>query len=208
MPRSIFYVDGFNLYYGSLKSGRYKWLNLERYFRLLRKDDDLVHVHYFTALIDGPWRHNQLDYLRALGTLQSTTAHLGSFKTKRVPCGVVGCTHHGDKRFPMREEKRTDVHIAVQMLCDAFEDNCDLLVLISGDSDLVPAIHAVKARFPQKKVVVYVPSRSPARGAAVELRGASDRHRTLPLGLLKAAQFPAVMVDRNGLALNKPTDWL
>ena len=39
--RSIIYVDGFNLYYGAIYNGPYKWLNLERYFQMLRPDDDV-----------------------------------------------------------------------------------------------------------------------------------------------------------------------
>ena len=42
MPqRSNIYVDGFNLYYGVLRATPHKWLDLERYFRLLRQADDI-----------------------------------------------------------------------------------------------------------------------------------------------------------------------
>ncbi len=34
--RSVVYVDGFNLYYGAVKDSPYKWLNLQRYFQMLR----------------------------------------------------------------------------------------------------------------------------------------------------------------------------
>ena len=40
--RSIVYIDGFNLYYGALKGGPYKWLDLERFFRRLRNADGPV----------------------------------------------------------------------------------------------------------------------------------------------------------------------
>ena len=51
--RSIIYIDGFNLYYGALKDTKWKWLNLERFFTLLRQDDDIQVIKYFTALISG-----------------------------------------------------------------------------------------------------------------------------------------------------------
>ena len=39
--RSIVYVDGFNLYYGAIKHTRgRKWLDLWKFFRRLRPDDD------------------------------------------------------------------------------------------------------------------------------------------------------------------------
>ncbi len=67
MPRrTIVYVDGFNLYYGAVRGGPYKWLDLERYFKLLRKDDELRRICYFAALLDGPRRSSQAAYLRAL----------------------------------------------------------------------------------------------------------------------------------------------
>jgi hypothetical protein len=52
-------------------------------------------------------------------------------------------------------------------------------------SDLVPAVNRVKTRFPAKQITVYVPSRNPVRGAAVELRATADKNRDLPLNLLK-----------------------
>jgi len=56
-------------------------------------------------------------------------------------------------------------------------------------------------------VLVYVPSRNPVRGAAVELRSAADRHRNLPLAPLKHAQFPARIPDGGGGFIEKPSGW-
>jgi len=72
--RTIVYVDGFNLYYGAVRGGAHKWLNLQRFFSLLRPHDSISQIHYFTALVDGPTRPNQEVYLRALGTLLGTGA--------------------------------------------------------------------------------------------------------------------------------------
>jgi 6-hydroxy-3-succinoylpyridine 3-monooxygenase len=104
----------------------------------------------------------------------------------------------------MPEEKHTDVNIAIQMVVDAFDGACDKMVLVSGDSDRVPAIKRVKNRFPDITILVYVPSRNPTRGAAVEMRSNADHARDLPLQLLKIAQFPAKVVDGAGGYLQKP----
>ncbi len=64
--RSMIYIDGFNLYYGALKNTKWKWLNLERYFALLRQDDEIQTIKYFTALISGSHKPNQENYLLAL----------------------------------------------------------------------------------------------------------------------------------------------
>ena len=93
------------------------------------------------------------------------------------------------------------------MLDDAYQDRCDLLIVVSGDSDLVPAFEIIKTRFPEKQLLVYVPTRVSSRGAAVEIRGAADRNRTLPLKLLRAAQFPRQMSDGAGGTLTKPENW-
>ena len=53
-PRTAVYIDGFNLYYGALKGTSHKWLDLDRYFRLLRPNDDLQCIRYFTAMVTGP----------------------------------------------------------------------------------------------------------------------------------------------------------
>jgi hypothetical protein len=48
-PRTIIYIDGFNLYYGAVKGTPHKWLNLQRYFEMIRQNDDVVAIKYFTA---------------------------------------------------------------------------------------------------------------------------------------------------------------
>jgi uncharacterized LabA/DUF88 family protein len=93
------------------------------------------------------------------------------------------------------------------MLDDAYQQECDVQVLVSGDSDLVPAIHAVKRRFPSMITVAYIPARNPKRGAAVEIRGAADRDKTLPLALLRKCHLPAVIDDGSGNVICKPSEW-
>jgi len=205
--RSVVYVDGFNLYYGAVKGSPHKWLDLQRYFEMLRPHDDIQAVRYFTALIDGPRRRNQLAYVRALETLPLVEIVLGKFKMKQVTCQVRACTFTGTRRFTTQEEKRTDVNIAVRMLDDAYQNVCDRFVIVSGDSDLVPVVNEVKARFPDKEVIVYVPARSRVRGAAVELRAAADKDRVLPLEKLPHAQFPPRVPDGSGRVITKPADW-
>jgi 6-hydroxy-3-succinoylpyridine 3-monooxygenase len=101
------YIDGFNLYYGAVRGSAFKWLNLQRFFQLLRPADNIVQIHYFTALIDGPTRPNQVVYLRALGTLPLVNIVLGKFKKKQVRCSNSACTFTGDRLFEVPEEKRT-----------------------------------------------------------------------------------------------------
>ena len=206
-PRTFVYIDGFNLYYGALKGTPHKWLDLDHYFRLLRPNDDVQCIRYFTAMVDGPKKSNQETYLRALATTPVVTVVLGKFKNKRVKCSVSGCSYAGSRFFQTPEEKRTDVNIAVHMLDDAYRDLCDQILLVSGDSDLVPAVKMIATRFPGKHITVYVPAQHPTRGSAVELRTAAHRSRDLPLNLLPHAQFPATVADSTGDFIAKPGAW-
>ena len=50
--RVIAYIDGFNLYYCSLKNTANKWLDLVKLAEsMLQPGDELVAVNYFTAKI-------------------------------------------------------------------------------------------------------------------------------------------------------------
>lgn len=205
--RCIIYIDGFNLYYGALRSGRYKWLNLERYFQLLLPNDDIQQIRYFTAKVVGASAARQRAYLSALETLPLVDVILGKFKKKQTQGLCPTCPLPGPQYFSMFEEKRTDVNIALWMLRDALHDLCDRIVLVSGDSDLVPAIAMTKAHCPHKEVIVYVPAINASRGAAVELRAIADKDKLLPLQILKASQFPAEVMSSSGLVIKKPATW-
>jgi 6-hydroxy-3-succinoylpyridine 3-monooxygenase len=205
--RVIAYIDGLNLYYGVLQqTPAVRWLDVERLCKLLRPNDDLRLIKYFSAPVAGS--ADQAVYLRALATLPKVQVILGKFKRKNVKCRVPGCAHLSSKWFTVPEEKRTDVNIAVSMVDDAYQDACDHFVLMSGDSDLVPGLATVRQRYAAKTITVYVPSRNPIRAAAVELRTAAHRARELPLILLAKAQFPNSLPDGAGGTLNRPASWV
>ncbi len=207
-PRLIVYIDGFNLYYGAVRNTpRLKWLDLAKFCRILRPSDDIQRIHYFTAQVDGSTKAHQKEYWKALATTPQVNIVLGKFKKKRVACKVSACVHAGSKLFSTQEEKRTDVSIALAMLDDAYQGLCDHQVLISGDSDLVPAVALVRHRFPAMKTTVYVPSTNPVRGAAVELRASAAINRDLPLNLLAYAQFPNRIPDGAGGFVTRPAAW-
>jgi hypothetical protein len=80
-PRTVFYIDGLNLYYGAVRqTPAFKWLDIARYCKLLRPHDDIILIRYFSALITGPTRVNQEVYLRALATTPLVEVTLGRFK--------------------------------------------------------------------------------------------------------------------------------
>lgn len=205
--RTVVYIDGFNLHYGAIKGTSHKWLNLESYFTRLLPHDEIVAIKYFSAPVNGSAGVRQSAYLLALDTLPLVSIILGKFKQKTATCSVSACSFAGNRRYQTSEEKRTDVNIAVHLLDDAYRDVADKLVIVSGDSDLIPPIQMIRLRFPTKRIAVYVPANSVIRGAAVEIRSASHTNRTLPENLLSRSQFPASVPDGAGSFITKPPGW-
>lgn len=206
--RTIFYIDGFNLYYGAVKDTPYKWLNLEAFCRRLHPADSLVKVRYFTSLVVGATQPNQHRFWRALSTTPIVEITQGKFKNGTVECVHRECTFKGNRRFQKPQEKRTDVAIAVAMVDDAHQDRCDNLVLISGDSDLVPAVNLVRTNFPKKTVFVYAPTRGEEEDRrASELIKAAHIGRQLATKHLSDCQFPNEITDRYGRLTRKPESW-
>src|SRR3984885_676876 len=156
--RTIVYIDGFNLYYGAVKGTPHKWLNLDRYFSILLSNNDIRQIRYFTALVNGPPRARQLAYLDALATTPLVKIEYGKFKPKTIRCRCGDCPRSDEHHFPGVEEKRTDVAIAVRMLEDVVAGACDQVVIVSGDSDLVPGVEGVRRLAPRVRIVVYVPA--------------------------------------------------
>jgi 6-hydroxy-3-succinoylpyridine 3-monooxygenase len=208
---SIVYIDGFNLYYNALKDTKYKWLNLQKCFELIRTDDIIQEVKYFTSLLSPGWkREHQKLYIGALSTLSKVQIFYGKFKTKDIECQVPDCRYDGLKTFCIPVEKRTDVNIASHFVADtALRVDIDNLILVSGDSDLVPAIQTARIISPEKRIIVYVPIPENPLNELVssEIRKAADTHRNLPWAAIKNAQLEPVIVDETGRQFTKPECW-
>jgi len=163
MKRVIFYFDGLNYYKGLKdKAGidarwkNYYWLDFVAFCHqfLIEGQHQLVKVRYFTSPpVDREKRSRQSALLGANKLLHPNVfqVHSGNHQERLQSCRFC------KKTFAVFEEKRTDVGIAVQMVLDCLNDEVDMLVLVSADSDQIPTIQAINARFPQKTVKVYFP---------------------------------------------------
>jgi hypothetical protein len=194
-------VDGFNLYHGMKhKYGRrFFWLNLQALAgSFLVSDQRLMGVHYFTALVrndpDGGAR--QQTYLDALASLPLVDLHVGRFQEKTMSCS--GC----QRRWKSYEEKETDVAIAVQLVADAAQDLMDTAILVSGDSDLVPAIKTVRKVRPEVRIVAAFPPRR----VSVDVKDHVDGHFVIPRTKLRDAQL-ADIITVQGRPLKRPAHW-
>jgi uncharacterized LabA/DUF88 family protein len=196
------YVDGFNLYFG-LKAAhgrRWHWLDVEHLAEsLLKPHQQLEQVDYFTARVrnDPDAEQRQATYLDALS---AHCRHLriiaGRYQAKRQRCRVCHAV------WTVYEEKETDVHIAVTLTEDAALDRFDTALVVSADSDLCPAIDAIKRIAPQKRVIVAFPPKRHSHA----LQAAADAAFRIGDAKLRQAQLPNV-VPADGIKLRRPTHW-
>lgn len=209
MPiRTNVYVDGFNLYYRSLRGTPHRWLNLGKLARLLLPQHKINRIRYFTAIVssrpnDPTQAQRQQTYLRALQTVPDLSIHYGHFlsKTKRRP--LAHPPESGSRIVEVldTEEKGSDVNLATHLLLDGFEDDYEMAVVISNDSDLELPIRMSKIRL-GKQVGVFDPSRK----RSFTLFKAASWYRPLRQGPLSASQFPNTLSDTNG-PFTKPIGW-
>lgn len=201
MDRVIFFIDGFNLYHaisGSRQFRKYKWLNLKSLCSsFLSKREKLVDIFFFTAIYPGKMtrRQKHQNYLKALDLHNIKIMH-GEFKRKDKYC------FHCKKSYVGYEEKQTDVNIAIELFRQAVNDRYDTAFILSGDSDLIPAIKAVKLTFPDKIIKLVLPPGRKSESLKQEVNSfmrMKEKH-------LAANQF-SNEINLNGVILKKPEDW-
>lgn len=188
------YVDGFNLYHAMEQLGEplLKWVSIRSLVSsYLKEGDTLERVAFYTAY--NTWepgkRKRHLDYVRAL---QATGVDviLSQFAKVRKNCMAYGRT------CEFREEKRTDVAIATDMLSDCYERGIERILLLTADSDQIPAVEHIKRRFPGVSIYMIAP---PKRLSHARELGAVCHHRTeLTAGRIRDHRLPLEIRDDRG----------
>lgn len=101
------------------------------------------------------------------------------------------------------EEKETDVAIAIKMFEVFFLDECDSVVLVTGDTDLCPAVEAVTRNYPDKRVFCLFPYRRKnkdlARLVTKTFKVKAERY--------VQHQFSNPVVLADGTEIYKPQTW-
>ncbi|MCY3690683.1 MAG: NYN domain-containing protein [Chloroflexota bacterium] len=146
-------------------------------------------------------------YLRALATLPKVNIHYGLFVVRDVLMPLTDNPMPNNPaivRVTRTEEKRTDVNLATALLLDCFDNDCDEVVVISNDSDLIAPVTAVRQRF-GKSVGVISPQRSQRRSSALA-QAASWSYGTINRHHFANNQLPAQIADANG-TFTKPATW-
>jgi uncharacterized LabA/DUF88 family protein len=207
--RTNIYIDGFNLYYGSLKNTSYKWLDLNLFCKNILPKNNIHKIKYFSAKVvsrngnpDKPLR--QQIYWRALKTLPNLSIIEGSFITKPVRLPLLSTLYSKHPKIVevMRtEEKGSDVNLAVHLLNDAYKNDFDIAVVISNDSDLLESIKLVKTEL--KKAVGLI---NPCPTPSWALQPHVSFFKKVRPWVLKNSQFPDQISDDIG-NIQKPQSW-
>lgn len=165
------------------------------------KDKVPEEFYYFSALAyhrvpkdpDVVTRHlTFIDCLKDTGVI----VELARFKEKEVWCD--NC-----QKYQIRhEEKETDVALAVKLLELFYQDKCDTAILMTGDTDIAPAVRFVKRYYPKKTVGFLFPYRrknKELRKLAFGCKISKEQYQKY--------QFPATLTLADGSVRSKPATW-
>lgn len=156
-PKNVtVYFDGFNVYHAinMLKKPYLKWLNYRKLAEsFLNPNEERLHKCYLftslTTMTPEKTRRNQsiLDASRAVG-VEIIQAR---FKKTRKYC------KDNDRHCNFKEEKGNDVAIAVAMLADAYAGAAHRIILVTADTDQIPAVEHIRERFPGIEMSLFIP---------------------------------------------------
>ena len=143
--RVLVVIDGSNLYF-KLKDLKFKKLVEFGYANLIKslvdKKSSLKIKYYIGAVRTDSTK-------RSLKMFSNQRGLLANLKKQKIEY-FLGYLLKSDGTF---HEKGVDVQMVVDMLKGAYKNEYDQFLLVSSDSDIVPAIEAVEA---EGKEVVYV----------------------------------------------------
>lgn len=155
----IVYVDGFNLYYCSLKRTKYKWLNLMMLSQNLFPKDNIIGIKYYTARVSNKVSltapRDQQVYFNALNSIPNLDIVYGNFQqSEKIMHLATPLYLYPQPQYKLQptpssarvvkfEEKGSDVNLGVQLVRDAFQGKFERAVVITNDSDLKSAIEIV-----------------------------------------------------------------
>jgi len=199
MPaRTIVYIDGFNFYHAvdDLGEPHLKWVDLWALSeKLLRADQQLVGVKYFTAY--ATWRpasyRRHQRYVAALEA-RGVTPVIGRFKAKTVRCHAK-CRQN----YVTHEEKETDVNIGVHLMADALKDRFDRALVISADTDLNSAVELTRSEANGKRIDLVAPPGRKGRNSAALFE--------VTKGKIRSSLLPAQIQLSGGKVVNRPPEY-
>jgi hypothetical protein len=183
-----------------------KWLDIcslcRSYLPSIGGSAQVERIYYFSALAQhlkavDPGKISR--HRAFIQCLESTgiVVELGRFKPKEIWCNLC------KKLLIRHEEKETDVAISVRLLEVFIKDECDTAVLVTGDTDLAPAVRTARRLFPAKSICFLFPYKRKNR----ELDRLADRSFRIGRRSYARHQFPDLVQISRGRELRKPRGW-
>jgi uncharacterized LabA/DUF88 family protein len=212
MKRITFLVDGFNLYHSIRDVKKYtkancKWLDIsglcKSLIHLFGTDAEFKEVYYFSAIpyhIQASSPNKISKHKKYIKCLEDSGVNvvLGRFKEKEVYCDK--CKNYIIKH----EEKETDVSIGVKLLELFHTNSTDVIVMVTGDTDLIPAVTTSKKLFPDKDICFCFPYNRKNK----ELEKVSTRtNSVISSSQYIKNQFPDPYILKSGIEMSKPPAW-
>ncbi|WP_028315915.1 NYN domain-containing protein [Desulfatibacillum aliphaticivorans] len=215
MTKVNFLVDGFNLYHSTREAQQKignstKWLNLKEmlfsyhphYTKVAGQKVTLGDVYYFSAFARHriPFDPDVVKRHKALIKCFEDTGviiQMHEFKRKNARCP--SCKH----AWHTHEEKETDVAIAVKLMELYANNSCGMIVILSGDTDIAPAVKTSNVLYPDKKTIFAFPY-----GRKNEsLKSLSPDSFKVKSSAYQKHQFPDPYQCSDGKIVVKPKNW-
>jgi uncharacterized LabA/DUF88 family protein len=203
------YVDGFNLYHGlvNLSKPHLKWLDLkslaEKFVDL--QSEIIEKVYYFSAVAtfmdkDTILRHRT--YIEALETLGVEFVG-GNFKNKWLEYK----NKHIQVKWKKHEEKETDVNISIYMVRDAINKSFDKFILITNDTDIVPAVKMARS---ENNILQFKLLTPPTLKTHDSLLAAikPGKSSNLKIEHIQTSLLPEKIIKPNGKIISIPSQYI
>lgn len=110
---------------------------------------------------------------------------------------------HCTNKFTRHEEKETDVSIGTKLFEILFRNECDSVVLVTGDTDLSTSVKTAKQPFPDKDIRFAFPYRR----TNLELKQIAPNSFKIHRNSYVRHQFPDPFELPDGTQINKPVSW-
>ncbi|MBM3233729.1 NYN domain-containing protein [Candidatus Pacearchaeota archaeon] len=143
MKVSVF-IDGNNFYHGLRyiygKEARLKMFDYKGFIDYLLKDREVSEIFYYNAELD---KSKNQEKFKSQKEFFNNLKKIPKFNL--ILCKLLKRKIKGTNKF-YYVLKEDDIHMAVDIVEGACEDNFDVAILVSGDGDFVPAVRAVQKR--------------------------------------------------------------
>lgn len=110
---------------------------------MLSNKDEIIHASYYVGAV-------RTDNTKKTQKMHENQQRLFAHLKKNGFNYLLGYLLKSDGNW---HEKGVDVNIAVDILVATYENICDRIILVSSDTDLLPAIKKAKEK---KKIVEYI----------------------------------------------------